>query len=91
LPSAGGETIEARFPQILRRRLHEFRLLRLFLGTSRDGEIGQRIVRLHAAEGGVESRARDAERLGIGPYGLKPAVERRIGFRNVCGPGGNGN
>ena len=28
-------TIEARFPQILRRRLHELRLLRLFLRTSR--------------------------------------------------------
>jgi hypothetical protein len=57
LPSARCETIEARLPQILRRRLHEFGLLRLLLGTSRDGEIGQRIVRLQAARCGIECRA----------------------------------
>src|SRR5262245_18162403 len=40
LPSTRSKTIKARLPQILRRRLHEFRLLRLLLGTAGDGEIG---------------------------------------------------
>src|SRR6516164_9194429 len=44
LLAAGGKTVEARFAQILRRRLHELGLLRSFLGLTWNGEIGQREV-----------------------------------------------
>src|SRR5262245_49397441 len=40
-PSAGSERLERRLAQILRRRLYEFRLLRLLLGLSRNREVGK--------------------------------------------------
>src|SRR5215475_14037217 len=41
LLAAGGKTVKARLAQILRRRLHEFRLLRSFLGLTWNREIRQ--------------------------------------------------
>src|SRR5262245_18296529 len=82
--TARSERLDRRLAQILRRCLHEFRLLRLLLRLARNGEVGKRKVRLEAAYSRIEGRARDAERLGVRPYGLKPAVECSVGT------GGNG-
>src|SRR5262245_9038678 len=82
--TARSERLECSLAQILRRRLHEFRLLRLLLRFARNGKIGKRKIRLEAAHSRIEGRARDAERLGVRPYGLKPAVECSVGT------GGNG-
>ena len=60
--------------QILRRRLGEFGLpLQLLAGQH---QVGQRQVRLDAAQRLVEGRTRDAHRLGIGPQRLQEAAER---------------
>ncbi len=40
-PTARSQRLECRLAQILRRRLYEFRLLRLLLGLARNGEIGE--------------------------------------------------
>jgi len=82
--AARGERLECSLAQILRGCLHEFGLLWLLLGFSRNCEIGKRIVRLKSAHRRIEGRARDTKRLSVRPHRLKPAVECGIGT------GGNG-
>jgi hypothetical protein len=67
---------------ILGRRLGEFGLpLRILAGQV---QVGQRQIRLDAAQRLVEGRARDAHRIGLGPQRLQKAAERigplRIGL-----------
>ena len=60
--------------QILRRRLGELGLpLQLLAGQD---EVGQRQIRLDAAQRLVEGGARDAHRLRLGPQRLQEAAER---------------
>ena len=56
-----GQATEARLAQILPRRLHEFRLLRLLFRPARQRKIRQRIIGLEAFDARVEHGARHAE------------------------------
>src|SRR6516162_4660608 len=78
LLTARGETIEGQLAQILCRRLHEFRLLRLLLGTAGNSEVWQRVIGLQPARRTVERGAGDAERLRLRPHHLQPLLERRV-------------
>jgi len=77
--AARGEAIKGRLAQILCRRLHEFRLLRLLLGTAGNSEVWQRVIGLQSARRTVERGAGDAERLRLRPHHLQPLLERRVG------------
>jgi len=66
-PRYMGERFVELAAEILRRRLHEFRLLRLLFRPAGQREIGQREIRLQPARGGVEGGARNAERLRLRP------------------------
>jgi hypothetical protein len=76
---ARGEAIEGRLAQILRRRLHELRLLRSFFRRAGNGEIGERKIGLETARCGVEGRAGYAERLCRRPLRGEPLLECGIG------------
>ena len=75
-----GQALERRLLEIIRRRLHEFRLSRrrLFRPAGQD-QIGQRQVRFKPARSEVEGRARDTELLRARPHRFQPGAEPRIG------------
>ena len=79
LPAARGKAVEARLAQILRRGLHEFRLLRSLLRLARNGEIGQRQVGFKPARRGIERSARDTHRLRRRPLRGQPLLEGSVG------------
>ena len=79
LPAACRQAVEACLAQILRRRLDEFRLLRLFLGPAGNSEVGQRKIGLQSARGGVESRAGNTKLLSRRPLRGEPLLEGGIG------------
>ena len=81
LASLRGERVERGLFQVLRRRLHEFRLRRLAVRPARDDEIGQRQIRLEPARRRIEGRARTPS--AGGRIEASRNVECRIGRR--CG------
>jgi len=73
LAALHGEPFDRRLLDVIRRRLHEFRLSRrrLFRPAGQH-QIRQRQVGLEPAGGLIERRARDAERLRLRPQRLQP-------------------
>ncbi len=78
-----GETRKRGFLQIVRRRLHEFRLPVGPLRLAGDRQIRQRQIGLEIARCGVERGARHAELLRLRAQRLQELLERRVSGKGI--------
>ena len=84
------EARNARFPDIVGRRLHELGLsTRRRALPSRQIEVRQRKIWLHSLRRRIEGPPRYAERLRLRPETLQPPLKQRIGRISGYGSAGN--